>query len=210
MSLYRHAAAAAALFLASLGLSTAPAPAQTMEEDLATIRALTEKYADVEVAVAEGFIPDPTGMCVTGAMVGDPELGDMGLHYFRPDRLGIASPQPPIEGNDAEIAWEEPEILVYLPGSDGSMELLAIEYLVFESAWKEAGNEGPPKFHDQTFFRMEDDPETEIDEAHGFTPHYELHVWTARENPAGMFAEFNPDVTCPPVADPHGVHASDR
>lgn len=166
-----------------------------MEEDLATMRALTEKYADVEVALADGFIPDPTGMCVTGAMVGDPELGDMGVHYFRPDRLGIASPEPPIEGTDAEIVWEEPEILVYLPGSDGSMELVAVEYLVFEEPWKAAGNEGPPTFHDQPFFRMEDDPETEIDEAHGFTPHYELHVWTGWENPAGMFAEFNPSIT---------------
>ncbi|MDX1660453.1 MAG: hypothetical protein R3326_01570 [Gemmatimonadota bacterium] len=173
--------------------------AQSKEEDLATMRAVTEKYRDVEVAMADGYVPDPTGMCVTGAMAGDPELGDMGIHYFRPDLLGITEMAPPVDGSDAEIVWEKPELLVYVPDADGTMELVAIEYLVFESAWKAAGHEDPPAFHDQTFYRMADDPETEVDEAHAFTPHYELHVWTARENPAGMFAEFNPNVTCPPI-----------
>jgi hypothetical protein len=44
---------------------------------------------------------------------------------------------------------------------------------------------------------MADDPATPTDEAHGFEPHYELHVWTHRDNPSGMFAEWNPNVTCP-------------
>jgi hypothetical protein len=39
-----------------------------------------------------------------------------------------------------------------------------------------------------------------MDEAHGFEPHYELHVWTHRPNPSGLFAEWNPAVTCPPMA----------
>lgn len=210
MRAYRFAAAAA-LCASALGLSTTTLFGQTQEEDLATIRAVTEKYRDVEVALADGYIPDPSGMCVSGAMVGHPELGDMGVHYFRPDLLGITSTEPPIDGVDAEIVWQEPEILVYMPGPDGSTQLLAVEYLVFESAWKAAGRQEPPAFHDQPFYRMEDDPETEIDEAHAFSPHYELHVWTARENPAGLFAEFNPSVSCPSTEDPHAEHAaSDR
>lgn len=43
---------------------------------------------------------------------------------------------------------------------------------------------------------MADDPNTSADEAHAFTPHYELHVWVHRDNPQGLFAEFNPGVTC--------------
>ncbi len=31
---------------------------------------------------------------------------------------------------------------------------------------------------------------------HGFEPHYELHLWPYRDNPTGMFAEFNPAVSC--------------
>jgi len=41
-----------------------------------------------------------------------------------------------------------------------------------------------------------DDPATETDEAHNFAPHYDLHVWLYRDNPRGMFAQFNPNATC--------------
>ena len=43
---------------------------------------------------------------------------------------------------------------------------------------------------------LKDDPNTTVDEAHNYQPHYELHAWLFRHNPAGMFAEFNPNVTC--------------
>jgi hypothetical protein len=43
---------------------------------------------------------------------------------------------------------------------------------------------------------MTDDPQTPIDEAHMFEPHYDRHVWIYRTNPNGVFAPFNPAVTC--------------
>jgi hypothetical protein len=44
---------------------------------------------------------------------------------------------------------------------------------------------------------MVDNPATpDVDEAHGFMPHYELHMWLYRDNPNGLFAPFNPDVSC--------------
>ena len=43
---------------------------------------------------------------------------------------------------------------------------------------------------------MRDDPATAIDEAHMFEPHYDRHVWLYRRNPNGMFAQFNPAVSC--------------
>lgn len=43
---------------------------------------------------------------------------------------------------------------------------------------------------------MADDPNTASDEAHGFTPHYDQHVWLFRDNPAGELMPFNPNVTC--------------
>ena len=46
------------------------------------------------------------------------------------------------------------------------------------------------------FDRMEDDPATPADEAHMFEPHYDLHVWLYRDNPNGLFAQFNPKVSC--------------
>jgi hypothetical protein len=43
---------------------------------------------------------------------------------------------------------------------------------------------------------MVDDPATAVDEAHAFAPHYDRHVWVYRDNPFGMFAQFNPNVSC--------------
>ena len=43
---------------------------------------------------------------------------------------------------------------------------------------------------------MTDDPTTETDEAHMFEPHFGRHVWIYRDNPNGVFAPFNPAVTC--------------
>ena len=90
----------------------------------------------------------------------------------------------------------DPAILLYEPQSDGSMVLVGVENLVFQKAWAEAGNDGPPTFAGRTWDAMADDPKTEIDEAHEFQPHYDQHVWTLRDNPKGNLAPFNPNVTC--------------
>ena len=166
---------------------------------LAAVKQATTKFQDVSVAEAEGYIQDPTGHCVDAKMVGAPEaLGGMGVHYLRPDLLGVAMPPAPgrITGDDAVFDPSRPEILVYEPQADRSMQLVAVEYIVFEKAWREAGNSTPPSFAGTTFATMTDDPATELDEAHGFEPHHELHVWLYRDNANGMYAEFNPAVTC--------------
>jgi hypothetical protein len=179
------------------------APALTAEEQalVGQIHTVSDKYKDVKAAEADGYMEDPTKMCVTAEMVGAPkELGGMGVHYFRPDLLGITSPNAPVSGTDGVIDVTKPEVLVYEPEADGSVQLVATEYLVFQDAWKKAGNAEPPVLAGQKFKPMADDPATPMDEAHGFTPHYELHVWTGRDNPTGTFSEFNPNVTCPPMA----------
>jgi hypothetical protein len=43
---------------------------------------------------------------------------------------------------------------------------------------------------------MTDDPATASDEAHMFEPHFDRHVWIYRDNPNGVFAQFNPTVSC--------------
>ena len=74
-------AAAAALAL-STSVPAASAPAEG-EPDLAEIRALAERFRDVDVALAEGYIADPGNTCETAEMMGQPtELGAMGIHYF--------------------------------------------------------------------------------------------------------------------------------
>src|SRR4051794_30922650 len=71
------------------------APGQD-EPSLAEVRNATERFRDVNVALAEGYIRDPFDVCETAEMMGKPAaLGAMGIHYSRPDRLGIAAPPNP-------------------------------------------------------------------------------------------------------------------
>lgn len=181
--------------MARIDASSVPEPG---EPSLAEVRAATERFRDVEVALAEGYVRDPANLCELAPMMGQPaELGGMGIHFFRPDLLGItAPPAPRVDGNGTHTDFRSPAILIYDPKADGSLELVAVENLVFQKAWKEAGKDGPPTFHGVAYDTMMDDPATEVDEAHNFEPHYDRHVWLYRENPNGVFAQFNPTVTC--------------
>ena len=62
-------------------------------------------------------------------------LGAMGVHYVRPDLLGItAPPSPRVDGNGTHTDFLKPGILIYEPQADGSMQLVAVENLVFNPA----------------------------------------------------------------------------
>ena len=172
-----------------------PAPG---EPDLAAVRQATERFRDVKVALAEGYVRDPGDLCDTAEMMGQPAaLGAMGIHFFRPDLLGItAPPNPRVDGTGTHTDFRNPAILIYEPQADGSLELVAVENLVFRQAWHAAGHRELPAFHGVAYDTMADDPATAVDEAHLFEPHYDRHVWIYRANPNGVFAPFNPHVTC--------------
>jgi hypothetical protein len=178
-----------------LGLMAAPVGS---EPTLAEVRQLTERFRDVKVALAEGYIRDPSNMCETAEMMGRPAaLGAMGIHYFRPDLLGItAPPSPRVNGTGTHTDFRKPSILIYEPEADGSLELVAVENLVFAQAWRAAGHTERPTFHGVPYDAMSDDPTTPIDEAHRFEPHFDRHVWIYRENPNGVFTPLNPAVSC--------------
>jgi hypothetical protein len=93
--------------------------------------------------------------------------GGMGFHY----------------GNTAFIDGEarllEPEVLMYEPQRDGSLMLVGVEYIVPLSAAAT-----PPTLFGHTFHRNE-----------AFQL-WALHVWLYRDNPSGMFADWNPNVSC--------------
>ena len=81
-----------------------------------------------------------------------------------------------------------------------------MKVLVFAEAWHEKSKTAP-SFHGRTYPLLRDNPRTTLDEAHGWLPHYEQHLWVFRDNPNGAYAPFNPNVTCkynkPPPAAPH-------
>jgi hypothetical protein len=186
------------------------------EPDLTAVRAATERFKDVKAALAEGYVAAPGNMCESSAMMGraGPDEG-MGIHYFRPDLLGItAPPNPRVNGTGTHTDFLKPAILIYEPQADGSLELVAVENLVFKAAWHAAGHKQPPSFMGVPYDSMADDPATAADEAHMFEPHYDRHVWVHRDNPFGVFAQFNPKVSCAAQriaahgSGPHDGHAA--
>ncbi|MCE8016018.1 hypothetical protein HOP62_08005 [Halomonas sp. MCCC 1A17488] len=160
------------------------------------IRVATQRFENINTALAEGYVPDPSGRCVSAETEGlDAELGGMGLHYLRPDLLGITATHPRVDGNGLHTDFHAPAILLYEPQEDGTMKLVGVENLVFQKAWHAAGNSEPPVFAGRTWDAMADDPATTIDEAHGFEPHYDQHVWFNDDGTLHL-ESFNPRVSC--------------
>lgn len=175
---------------------TASATAQDAAAEIEAVKVATAKYRDINVALADGYVPDPSGHCVSAALEGlPPEWGGMGIHYLNPAMLKITATEPRVDGESTHTDFLNPAILLYEPQADGSLELVGVENLVFQKAWGAAGNSEPPSFAGRVWDAMADDPATSADEAHMFEPHFDQHVWF-RENPAGNLMPFNPNVTC--------------
>lgn len=174
----------------------APIALSAADVDLDTMRANVEKYKDINVALADGYI-SPDNHCVSAEGEGlPPELGAMGYHYIHPALLKITSTDPRVDGESIHTDWSQPSVLIYEPQADGSLELVAVENLVFEAAWNAAATGEELVLNGRSWDHMADDPNTPGDEAHGFMPHYDQHVWLFRENPMGDLMPFNPNVSC--------------
>ena len=151
-------AVATALLVTITGM---PAMAHEGGKLVDEVRALNARFADVNVAVAEGYAPIPCASGVSG--------GAMGVHYVNGALLDEAT----------DIA--KPEAIMYEPQPDGSMELVAVEYITFK---------GPAALGGQ-LFNFNGAPNR-----YGLDPFYELHVWAWRDNPTGTYADMNPNVSC--------------
>lgn len=99
-----------------------------------------------------------------------PEFGGMGYHYGNTAYI------------DAEVDHLKPEILLFNEDENGEMELLGVEYIIPFAILPE--REDPPMLFNQRFHKNH---ELEL---------WALHVWTEKENPRGIFADFNPNVSC--------------
>ncbi len=102
---------------------------------------------------------------------------------MRPDLLGITAPR--VYGTGTHSDFDDPATLIYGPQVDGSLDLVAVENLVFLKAWYTAGTIEFPKFQGVAYSTMVDDPAPAIDEAYMFETRSDRHVWIYRENPNG-------------------------
>lgn len=160
--------AVVATCLAAVGLAQynpEPTPEQLLELRQLLIFA---GYEDVEAAMAAGY--EQFGGCMKSTQ------GSQGIHFTNGALIG-----------DPTVDPLQPEVLMYESRADGSMKLIGVEYLVFQQAWHDAGNDAVPVLFGQEFGLNT----TLLDE-----PFYLLHVWLFQHNPRGLFSNWNPLVTC--------------
>jgi hypothetical protein len=93
--------------------------------------------------------------------------GGMGFHYGKTSF---------IDGNARLL---EPEILMYEPQADGSLRFVGIEFVVPLSASATPPSLFGLQYHKNEAFQL-----------------WVLHVWLYKENPSGMFSDWNPTVSC--------------
>lgn len=155
---------------AALGSTAAATSARNVDGSLADIRAATAKYHNVDVALAHGYVP--SSPCE------EQEAGGMGVHYVN---YGLLA-QP--------IQLTKPAILLYVPTAHGP-RLVGVEYLTPDADQDLGTDADRPSLLGVPF----DGPMPgHTDE---MPVHYDLHVWVWKNNPSGMFAAWNPKVSCP-------------
>ncbi len=99
-----------------------------------------------------------------------PTDGAMGIHY---GNLALF---------DDQAAVLEPETVLYEPRKNGGMRLVGLEYIIPFDALPATAD--PPELLGQHFHA---NPDASV---------WALHVWLWRHNPAGLFADWNTNVTC--------------
>jgi hypothetical protein len=99
-----------------------------------------------------------------------PGLGGMGYHWVNPNLV------------DPVFDPLQPEVILYASGPNGKLKLVAVEYIVINVG------QPAPVFGTQAFM---------VGGTPVPAPHWSLHVWLFESNPSGMFAPFNPNVSCP-------------
>jgi len=152
--------------LALLAISVGSAALADDSNPLADkVRAADARFSDVAVAKSEGYAPIP---CVSG-----PDGGAMGVHYVNQKLI-----------DDPAVDVAHPEAILYEPGADGALTLVAVEYIT---------PKGPAALGGQLFTF------TNAPNRYGLPPFYSLHVWAWRDNPMGAFADMNPNVSCAAV-----------
>ena len=148
-----------------------------LQDELAQVRRVTARFHRVEEAVEAGYelgwVNGSGARIITGC-VSHPTAGAMGYHYFNQDLVA-----------DNAVDALEPEVLVYAPAPNGGLKLVAVEWVV------RGPNTNPPGV--PTAPSVLGMPMHILVPAVGF---WLKHAWVWSHNPAGMFADWNPEVSC--------------
>jgi len=150
------------------------AHASTLSESLSVDPEVSAWLASLREATAQFQSSDVAAAAqwdtpITGCMEMS-GVGGMGYHYANGNLI------------DAVAEDVAPEILLYEPQKNGRLRLVGVEYIVpFTFVPDDAP---PPTLHGVEFHQ---------NYAFGL---WALHAWVWKSNPAGIFEDWNPNVTC--------------
>jgi hypothetical protein len=146
----------------------------TLQRELQSVKAATARYHSLKQALRAGY-------SVAGEpCVASPD-GTMGIHAVNDALMA-----------DPAIKALRPEILLYVRKANGKLRLVGVEYWKADADGDLTTDADRPSVLGHPF----DGPMP------GHTPtmpvHYDLHVWIWKTNPSGLFAPFNPALSCTP------------
>lgn len=150
----------------------------TQKHQLDEVRAATAAFHSHVAAQRAGYTVEVADVEKITCIEGPEGRGNMGVHWVNGDLLG-----------DGKIDATKPEALIYEPGRQGTKTLIAVEYIVDAEAW-DAMHEEAPELFGQSFEFVDADNRYDLE------PFYELHVWLWKDNPNGLFDDWNPRVSC--------------
>jgi len=158
---------------------------ETTEEKLLSITERSSTPGDAEARNAEAMLLQSvrrvtakfhsTAQAIEAGYMPDdhcvsvPGLGGMGYHWVNPSLV------------DPDFDLLKPEAVLSATGPGGNLRVIALEYIVINVG------QPAPMFGDQPF----DVGGTPVP-----VPHWSLHVWLYENNPSGLFAPFNPNISC--------------
>ena len=179
----RRALAAAAMLLPAACTSGADAPTAVVERPTAAAQA----HADGDVLTAEQRQGVAQVRLATNALHHFAAARDAGYTVQYP--AGCAQSPSGVQGFhylnpglvDATVELLRPELVMYEPQQDGSLQLIGVDYVVPFDAWTATE---PPTLLGMPFMRNEP------------LGVWALHIWAWRPNPSGMFAMWNPKASC--------------
>lgn len=96
-------------------------------------------------------------------------VGGQGFHFLNADLV------------DGHVNPLQPELVMYEPQEDGSYVLVGVDFVIPFAEWTAPR---PPQLFGREFGRNEP------------LGVWALHIWTERANPNGLFAPWNPNVSC--------------
>jgi hypothetical protein len=166
----RHALVYGVVLCAALVACSDSTQLTQEQKDLASLRAAVAPIQALSAAQTAGYtvaVGDPSD---GHTCLADPHLGAMGVHYLNTTLVG---PSP---------AVAQPQIMIYEPQQDGTTKFVGVEYIIPYSVHGE--DQSPPELFGQQFMK------------NATFQLWGLHAWVGRSNPSGMFAMWNPDVSC--------------